>query len=97
MFIGEFLCCLPLLWSQLSRHNKEGQGSLKDSIMWALGRDTTGRGQYQPLDASTDDAGDDNEAEQGGDTDDALTGRRMLWMWFPAFFDSESKNSNLFG
>ena len=95
MFIGEFLCCLPLLWSQLSHHNKEGQGSLKDSILWALGRDTSGRGQYQPLDASTDDVGDDDELERGGETDDALTGRRMLWMWFPAFFDSESNPTGL--
>ena len=88
MFIGEFLCCLPLLWSQLSRHSKEGQGSLKESVLWAFGSDTSGRGRYRSLETSADE-GDDDEVERGEDTDDALTGRRMLWMWFPAFFDSE--------
>lgn len=88
MFIGEFLCCLPLLWSQLSRQNKEGQGSLKESLLWAFGRGTSGRGQYRPLDATAEDT-DEGELERSEGTDDALIGRRMLWMWFPAFFDSE--------
>lgn len=54
MFIGEFMCCLPLIWH---RFNAKG---------------------YQPVP-------EDDEVEE-----ETLSGWRMGWMWFPAFFDSTS-------
>jgi hypothetical protein len=54
MFIGEFMCCLPLLWQ---RYKAKG---------------------YTPL------ADEDLE-----DLEETLSGWRMGWMWFPAFFDSK--------
>jgi hypothetical protein len=54
MFIGEFLCCVPLLWQRRNKH------------------------QYAPV------------GEDEGEEEETLSGWRMGWMWFPAFFDSES-------
>lgn len=96
MFIGEFLCCLPLIWSQLARHYKEDKnGSLKDQVLWVLGRTPDERGQYQSLGASGDDIDEDGgEHGERHVMSDSLTGRRMLWMWFPAFFDSECDSTS---
>lgn len=59
MFVGEFMCCIPLLWQ---------------------------RGKAKPHEY-THVAGDEDEDVVAEET---LTGWRMCWMWFPAFFDSES-------
>lgn len=80
MFIGEFLCCLPLIWGLLSRPGKEGE-TVASRLFGIFGYGNT-RGDYRPV---------DDQAEENEDlSEDALTGWRVCWMWFPAFFDSES-------
>ena len=83
MFVGEFLCCVPLLWSYLSRSSK-GETSIPGILrkIGVLKQTTEG---YSRVSQNVDEDVDEDEEL----VDDALTGWRMMWMWFPAFFDSE--------
>jgi hypothetical protein len=85
MFVGEFLCCLPLLWSHFSRSSK-GDSSVA-SLLGKIGLGKTSDEGYSRVEQTADDEAEDEEQDE---LDNALTGSRMLWMWFPAFFDSES-------
>lgn len=69
MFVGEFLCCIPLIWTY-ARSSQEGSTFSRISKIW--------KGNEYTL------VGEDDE-----EVEDSLTGWRMCWMWFPAFFDSE--------
>jgi hypothetical protein len=82
MFVGEFLCCVPLLWTQLSR--SKGDSAIA-SVLRRIGLHKSSNEGYSPV-GQTEDEEEDAEEEE---LDNALTGWRMLWMWFPAFFDSE--------
>jgi hypothetical protein len=64
MFIGEFLCCIPLLW-QRSRNRGSGYVVVPS---------------------------DDFQSDIDHREEETLSGWRMGWMWFPAFFDSESSH-----
>jgi hypothetical protein len=81
MFIGEFLCCIPLLWSHWSRSSKTGSPITR--LLSKVGLATPSDAGYARVQANEDEEEDQEEDEQ-----DKLTGWRMLWMWFPAFFDS---------
>jgi hypothetical protein len=85
MFVGEFLCCVPLLWSHFSRSSK-GDPSVA-SLLNKIGLGKSSNEGYSRV-AQTE--GDEAEDVEGMELDNALTGWRMMWMWFPAFFDSES-------
>jgi hypothetical protein len=84
MFVGEFLCCVPLLWSHFSRSSK-GDPSVA-SLLNKIGLGKSSDEGYSRI-AQTE--GDEAEDVEGLELDNALTGWRMMWMWFPAFFDSE--------
>jgi hypothetical protein len=85
MFVGEFLCCVPLMWSYMSRSSK-GDASIP-GILRKIGVLKDSTEGYSRVGQTEDDEVDEEEAEER--VDDALTGWRMMWMWFPAFFDSE--------
>lgn len=89
MFVGEFLCCVPLLWSHFSRSSK-GDPSVA-SLLNKIGLGKSSDEGYARVAQTEDDEAEDVE---GMDLDNALTGWRMMWMWFPAFFDSESPSQN---
>jgi hypothetical protein len=74
MFIGEFGCVIPLLWQSQTRRRR---------------RKALAAG-YQAL--ATDEHAEDGVAgeEVGQPALNPLTGFAVCWMWFPAFFDSES-------
>lgn len=101
MFIGEFLCCLPLLWSQLSRTHKDGQRSAPARLLAALGLRSDDGSRYRRV--SVDDEVENQGVTDEEDTDEEafrsreekLEGWRMMWMWFPAFFDSEFRFGDL--
>lgn len=80
MFIGEFLCVIPLIWTFLSSPTK-GRPSYLSRL---LARDD---GAYAPID------GEDADAESIASTVETdqirMRGWAVFWMWFPAFFDSE--------
>lgn len=80
MFVGEFLCCLPLLWSHFSGSSK-GDPSVA-SLLNKIGLGKSSDEGYARVGQAED--------VEGVELDNALTGWRMMWMWFPAFFDSES-------
>ncbi|WWD18702.1 hypothetical protein CI109_103156 [Kwoniella shandongensis] len=98
MFAGEFLCFIPLLWTQYRSSNKarrrssiEPQASVFTRILnrLPLGQASTASPEgYSHVGEHVNGEDDDDEGEElivG--RGDALTGWRMLWMWFPAFFD----------
>ena len=85
MFVGEFLCCLPLLWSHFSGSSK-GDPSVA-SLLNKIGLGKSSDEGYARVDQTEDEEAEDVE---GVEMDNALTGWRMMWMWFPAFFDSQS-------
>jgi hypothetical protein len=91
MFIGEFLCIVPLLWQHLQASTKNETLPPDASIFTRIiGRVALRTGPSQ--NGYTHVAGDedDEELEEDDSDVDRLTGWRMGWMWFPAFFDSES-------
>jgi cbb3-type cytochrome oxidase subunit 3 len=75
MFIGEFGCCIPIIYAYLRKKSKKASAA-KYSILT----------QDDAADDGTSDVDEVVEAE----VPNALSGTRMLWMWFPAFFDSQS-------
>ncbi|KAK4688383.1 hypothetical protein P7C73_g1737, partial [Tremellales sp. Uapishka_1] len=92
MFIGEFFCCLPLIWRYYSKPSKPDvlppQASMFTRILARLpyGPSSTVPEGYGYLGTEED------EEETEGDSvkleiDDTLSGWRVCWMWFPAFFD----------
>jgi len=86
MFIGEFLCVLPLIWNWLNTPTK-GRPSYLSRLL-ARGGDNA----YSPVDSEEPDAADAASAASS-ETEVAqvtMQGWAMCWMWFPAFFDSES-------
>lgn len=85
MFVGEFLCCVPLLWSHFSRSSK-GDPSVA-SLLSKIGIGQSVDEGYSRVGRTEEEEEEDLEES---DLDNALTGWRMMWMWFPAFFDSES-------
>lgn len=88
MFIGEFLCVLPLLWNWL---NQPAKG--RPTYLSRLLRRTPGG--YSPVRVVVDDVDEDGIADVASDADsDAgdqipMRGLAACWMWFPAFFDSK--------
>ena len=74
MFIGEFGCCIPIVYSYLRNKHRKASAA-KYSVL----------AQDEHVDDGSSDL-DEVETE----APNALSGTRMLWMWFPAFFDSES-------
>lgn len=90
MFIGEFLCCLPLLWKYARSAPPAGyepQASVFSRIVARLPLATASMTTPQGY---THVAGD--EDEEGQTEEETLHGWRMAWFWFPAFFDSMSDN-----
>lgn len=87
MFIGEFLCVLPLLWNWLATASK-GRPSYLERL---LKRTPEGEGYGAiPTEAEdADEAGSDVDSEWADHT--PMRGLAVCWMWFPAFFDSESR------
>jgi hypothetical protein len=85
MFVGEFLCCVPLLWSHFSRSSKRDPSVA--SLLNKIGLGKSSDEGYARVGQNEDEEVEDVE---GVELNDALTGWRMMWMWFPAFFDSES-------
>jgi hypothetical protein len=77
MFIGEFLCVLPLLWNWFATARK-GRSSYLDRLL----KRSPGYGAI-PQD-------DEEEAEELDIDHIPMRGWAVCWMWFPAFFDSES-------
>jgi hypothetical protein len=92
MFIGEFLCIIPLLWQHLQDSTKNEapppDASIFTRIIARVSLRTAPGGQH----GYTHVAGDEDDEEPEADDSDVerLTGWRMCWMWFPAFFDSGS-------
>ena len=95
MFVGEFLCVLGLAWTSYSKSKKlsstQPQVSIFTRIMARLPVGTV-TPSYHPVGQDDDSSEVEDEVpEELGvklDEDNALTGWRMLLMWFPAFFDS---------
>jgi hypothetical protein len=94
MFVGEFLCCVPLLWKY--RHTPAKTTALgPDASLFTriLARVPLGTGPSAPQSYThvagyeSDDQDDESAVVQ---LDDTLSGWRVCWMWFPAFFDSAS-------
>lgn len=84
MFIGEFLCVLPLLWNWLNAPTK-GRPSYLSRLL-ARGGDNP----YSPVDSQLPDEAD-AESVSSSETEVAqvsMRGWAVFWMWFPAFFDS---------
>ncbi len=82
MFVGEFLCVIPLLWNWFAVASKGRQSYLERLLKRSPGE---GYGAVsQDEDAVVDDADSDfiNHIP--------MRGWAICWMWFPAFFDSES-------
>jgi hypothetical protein len=84
MFVGEFLCCVPLLWSHFSRSSK-GDPSVA-SLLSKIGLGKSSTEGYSRVGQAEE---DEDENVEEAELNNALTGWRMMWMWFPAFFDSE--------
>lgn len=80
MFIGEFLCVIPLLWNWFATARK-GRASYLDRL---LKRAPTGYGAI-PRDEDEDEEMDIDHIQ--------MRGWAICWMWFPAFFDSESSRA----
>lgn len=80
MFIGEFLCVLPLLWNWLATASK-GRPSYLERL---LKRAPQGYGAI-PTEADEVDDADSDMLDHI-----PMRGWAICWMWFPAFFDSES-------
>ena len=98
MFIGEFGCCIPLIWRYYTTPTKTNalppQASVFTRILARLPLGTgptTAPDEYRPV-AETEDSSDDDDVVVSIrlEPNDALTGCRVCWMWFPAFFDSKS-------
>jgi hypothetical protein len=97
MFIGELLCCLPLIWGFMTakpKADKDPQASVFTRILSRIPlgtASTTTPNQYAPVhddDDSSEDGEEDDEAVRWQAVDNSLSGWRMCLMWFPAFFDS---------
>lgn len=86
MFIGEFLCVLPLLWNWLNSPTKG-----RPTYLSRLLRRTNGG--YSPVRGAAEADEDDEVNESDADSDEGdqvpMRGLATFWMWFPAFFDSE--------
>lgn len=85
MFIGEFLCVLPLLWTFLKAPSK-GRPSYLSRLL------ARGGGDYVAVDPEAEAEAADAESIATSETDVAqvtMRGWAVFWMWFPAFFDSE--------
>ncbi len=93
MFIGEFGCCIPLLYTYFTTQTKSNaitpEASILTRILARLPGNATG---YTHVPAEDD--SDEDEAVAILELDDTLSGWRMCWMWFPAFFDSLSIPGN---
>jgi hypothetical protein len=94
MFIGEFLCIIPLLLLSRKRTTRQvqPQASVFTRILARMPLGTGPTAGYEAVEeGDTDEDGhvDEDEDEVLG-LDDALTGWRVCWMWFPAFCDSRS-------
>jgi hypothetical protein len=106
MFIGEFLCVIPLLISyhtEQQRQRKLPQGSTVNQasvFTRILARLPLGTGStahpngYAAVGEEEADEEDELLDEHDDvatklDHGDTLSGWRVCWMWFPAFFDSE--------
>ncbi|RSH88476.1 uncharacterized protein EHS24_001021 [Apiotrichum porosum] len=82
MFIGEFLCVLPLLWNYLNAPTK-GRPSYLSRLLAREGEEG-----YSPVPAEADD--DDDASVSSTETQVGQTRMRgfaAFWLWFPAFFD----------
>lgn len=106
MFIGEFLCVIPLLISYHSKQQRQrkllpgsavNQASVFTRILARLplgtgstahpnGYAAVGEEEAEEEDELLDEHDDVAMKPDQGDT---LSGWRVCWMWFPAFFDSE--------
>jgi hypothetical protein len=85
MFIGEFLCVLPLIWKWLNTPTK-GRPSYLSRLL-ARGGES---GEYSPVDAAPDSEDTDSLASSETEVSQVtMSGWAVFWMWFPAFFDSE--------
>ncbi|TYJ56468.1 hypothetical protein B9479_002871 [Cryptococcus floricola] len=90
MFIGEFGCCLPLLWSYYhGREKKTSSGPQASVFSRIVARLPLGSGPTtQPEEYSrVDDHFEEDSEAEDEDAGHVLQGWRMCWMWFPAFFD----------
>ncbi|WVQ65327.1 uncharacterized protein L199_003503 [Kwoniella botswanensis] len=86
MFAGEFLCFIPLLLSYHNRANKVIAPPQASMFTRILARLPLGQrsGHYETLDEEDD----ENQPLLASVSEDKLlTGWRVCWMWFPAFFD----------
>lgn len=89
MFIGEFLCVLPLLWNYLNAPTK-GRPSYLSRLLAREGEEG-----YSPVPAQAED--DDDASVSSTETEVGQTRMRgfaAFWLWFPAFFDSESRSTS---
>lgn len=92
MFVGEFFCVLPLLWAWLSNPAKGGRQNYLSRL---LARTPTPEG-YEPVPAEPAPVAEEEEEEDSDSETELRVGRPLrgwavFWMWFPAFFDSESR------
>ncbi|GMK53795.1 hypothetical protein CspeluHIS016_0103810 [Cutaneotrichosporon spelunceum] len=75
MFIGEFLCVIPLLWNWFTTARK-GRASYLDRL---LKRQQVSYGAIQQEEEEEEEEEDMNHVP--------MRGWAVCWMWFPAFFD----------
>ncbi|KAK6907786.1 hypothetical protein I203_101787 [Kwoniella mangroviensis CBS 8507] len=86
MFAGEFLCFIPLLLSYHNRADKVIAPPQASMFTRILARLPLGQrsGPYEALDEEED---ENQPLIASVSEDKLLTGWRVCWMWFPAFFD----------
>jgi len=98
MFIGEFFCCIPLLWAYFNAKPKGALNPQASVFTRILSRIPLGTGSTTTPNDYTPVLADEDSSEDGEDEDElvqrrldnTLSGWRMCLMWFPAFFDSAS-------
>ncbi|KAL1413098.1 hypothetical protein Q8F55_000847 [Vanrija albida] len=89
MFIGEFLCALPLLWAYLS--TAQDKAGRQNYLSRLLARTPDQPEGYEPVPAEP--VADEHDADADSDSETELRvgrplrGWAVFWMWFPAFFD----------
>ena len=82
MFIGEFLCVLPLLYGWLQ--TPKGRPSYLSRL---LARGGNGDEYAAVPEDDVDEDADEDLSDEGEDGVVRMRGWAVFWMWFPAFFD----------
>ena len=101
MFIGAFVCCLPLLWTYYVNPATSSalppQASLFTRILSRFPRSTSTIPSSEGYTAISPDEDENSDSDPVVlELDDTLRGWRVCWMWFPAFFDSMSLSTSGF-